>query len=43
LRAVGQSCGFTRLLERRMDTYQRYDIHQKNSIDSEVLLVLEAP
>jgi hypothetical protein len=43
LMTLGEHCGFSRLLERRMDAYQRYDLHQRNSIVSEMLIVLEAP
>lgn len=43
LAAVGESCGYSRVEERRMDTYQRYDLHQKNSINAEMLIVLRAP
>jgi hypothetical protein len=43
LMAVGEKCGFHPLFERPMDTYQRYDLHQRNSVGSETLLVLGAP
>jgi site-specific DNA-methyltransferase (cytosine-N4-specific) len=40
---VGVRAGFTREDAWPMDTYQRYGLHQKNSIDSEMLIVLRAP
>jgi len=40
--AVAQRCGYSRTEERAMNTYPRYDIHQKNSIESETLIVLTA-
>jgi len=40
---VSVHAGFVRDEVRHMDTYQRYDLHQKNSIDSETLLVMRAP
>jgi SAM-dependent methyltransferase len=43
LAAVGEHSGFTRVSEHRMNTYQRYDIHQRNSIEDEMLVVLSAP
>lgn len=35
--------GYVHALDRRMDTYPRYDLHQQNSIDAERLIVVEAP
>ncbi len=35
--------GYAPVLDRRMDTYPRYDLHQQNSIDAERLIVVEAP
>lgn len=43
LSALAQHCGYSLAEERPMDTYPRYDIHQRNSIDSEMLIVVEAP
>jgi site-specific DNA-methyltransferase (cytosine-N4-specific) len=43
LTLVGRHAGFDQATEYPMDTYQRYDLHQRNSIDREVLLVLTAP
>jgi site-specific DNA-methyltransferase (cytosine-N4-specific) len=37
---VGVRAGFAREHTRPMDTYRRYDLHQRNSIDSETLIVL---
>lgn len=39
---VGVHAGLHRDDTRPMDTYPRYDLHQKNSIDSEMLIVLRA-
>jgi tRNA G10 N-methylase Trm11 len=39
---VGVHMGLNRDATRRMDTYPRYDLHQKNSIESEMLIVLQA-
>ena len=41
--AVAEHCGYRLVDNRRMDTYARYDLHQQNSIDSERLVILEAP
>ena len=43
LRMVAEQHGYSSLLERRMDTYPRYDLHQRNAIDSETLIVVSAP
>jgi site-specific DNA-methyltransferase (cytosine-N4-specific) len=43
LAAVAEHCGYHRVEERPMDTYPRYAVHQRNSIDSEMLIVLAAP
>lgn len=40
---VGVHAGFVRDDARPMETYQRYDLHQKNAINSEMLIVLRAP
>lgn len=39
---VGAQAGFAREVARPMETYQRYDLHQRNSIDSETLIILRA-
>lgn len=41
--AIGVHCGLAESFALKMDTYQRYDLHQRNSIASEMLTVLEAP
>lgn len=43
LSSLAQHCGYSRAEERPMDTYPRYDMHQRNSIESEMLIVVEAP
>jgi site-specific DNA-methyltransferase (cytosine-N4-specific) len=43
LSAIGRRCGFSVAMTVEMDTYQRYDLHQRNSIGSETLTVFEAP
>jgi len=40
---VGEHCGFKLSMTVPMNTYPRYDLHQRNSIGSEVLTVLNAP
>jgi hypothetical protein len=40
LRAVGDTAGFTMEECIDLDAYQRYDMHQQNSIRREVLLIL---
>jgi tRNA G10 N-methylase Trm11 len=43
LAKIAEHGGYSLLEERQMDTYQRYDIHSRNSINTETLLVLKAP
>ena len=43
LAEVAVHCGYQVVLQQPMETYQRYDLHQRNSIDRETLLVLSAP
>jgi SAM-dependent methyltransferase len=43
LAEVAEGCGYSRVEEREMDTYPRYDIHRNNSIDTETLVILAAP
>jgi site-specific DNA-methyltransferase (cytosine-N4-specific) len=38
---VGRRCGYELSLNVPMDTYQRYDLHQRNSIGSETLTILK--
>lgn len=40
LASVAESCGYRCLDRRPMEAYPRYDLHQKNSIDAETLIVL---
>jgi site-specific DNA-methyltransferase (cytosine-N4-specific) len=40
---VAVQCGYVSVEEHSMNTYPRYDVHQRNSIDVETLIVLEAP
>jgi hypothetical protein len=42
LTLIGARHGFSSLMMVEMDTYQRYDLHQKNSIASEMLTVMQA-
>lgn len=37
---LAESCGWTVVQAINLDTYHRYDVHQKNSIRTEVLLIL---
>src|SRR5262249_44033162 len=43
LAAVAEECGFERVECEMMDTYQRYDLHQKNSINDEMLVLVRRP
>lgn len=43
LAAVAVHCGYALVGDRAMDTYARFDVHRRNSIDSERLIVLAAP
>lgn len=43
LRAIAEHEGYRAILERPMDTYARYDLHHRNAIDSETLIVVGAP
>ena len=38
--AIAKQCGFELIEQRSMDTYPRYELHQRNSINSERLIVL---
>lgn len=38
---LSETCGWSAVQSVNLDTYQRYDVHQRNSIRSEVLLVLK--
>lgn len=43
LAAVAEECGFEGAGCEVMDTYQRYDLHQKNSINDEMLVLVRRP
>lgn len=43
LAAVAEECGFETVGCEVMDTYRRYDLHQKNSITDEMLVLLRRP
>ncbi len=43
LAAVAEECGFEGVGCEVMDTYQRYDLHQKNSINDEMLVLVRRP
>lgn len=43
LAGVAMKCGFEGAECEVMDTYQRYDLHQKNSISNEMLVLLRRP
>ena len=43
LAAVAEECGFEVVGCEVMDTYQRYDLHQKNSINEEMLVLVRRP
>lgn len=43
LASIAEHCGYSRVEERPMDTYPRYQIHRRNSIDAETLVIVSAP
>jgi Putative RNA methylase family UPF0020 len=43
LASIAERCGFVGLGCERMDTYQRYDLHQRNSINDEMLVLVQRP
>jgi SAM-dependent methyltransferase len=43
LASVAHECGFDGISCEVMDTYQRYDLHQKNSINDEMLVLARCP
>ncbi len=43
LAAIAEECGFERVGCEVMDTYQRYNLHQRNSINDEMLVLVRRP
>ncbi len=43
LASIARRCGYVLDMMIKMDTYPRYDLHQQNSIESEMLTVFVAP